>query len=122
MSDAEFSFNSINRPKDPNNLSDIEKKHWPIIYCPESVEKNESFEVKIKVGELLEHPNEYAHFIQWIELFAGEVFIGRIDLTPVKTEPNVTLKIKLEDSTTIRALTSCNLHGVWENTKKVEVR
>jgi|Deesub1362A_J573_1020465.scaffolds.fasta_scaffold00005_185 superoxide reductase len=118
---TEFSLKSINRPGDPENLSDLEKKHLPVLYAPEVVKANEAFSVTVKVGELLKHPNEYGHFIQWIELYAGEAFIGRADLSPVKSEPEVTFKVSLDGSTTLRAIESCNLHGMWENTSEIRV-
>ncbi|MEA2037441.1 MAG: desulfoferrodoxin family protein, partial [Nanoarchaeota archaeon] len=51
-------FLQINKAKDPNNMNDLEKKHLPVIDCPDSVKKGEPFEITIEVGKLLKHPNE----------------------------------------------------------------
>ena len=67
-------FLQINKPKDMDNMEDLEKKHLPIIECPKKVAKGEPFEVKIHVGKLLKHPNENSHYIEWIELLAGDLF------------------------------------------------
>ncbi len=40
---------------------------------------------------------------------------------PVVGEPHVKAKIKLAKSGTLIALSHCNIHGLWENTKKVSV-
>ncbi len=114
-------FAKVNRPADWDNISDLEKKHVPIIDCPDSVKANESFEVSVNVGKLLKHPNEMAHYIQWIELRFGELFIARVDLTPVTSEPKVKFNITLESSGELTALSRCNIHGTWDYTKKVDV-
>lgn len=59
----------INLPKNKGDLTDLEKKHIPVIDAPENVKKDELFQVKVEVGTLLAHPNEPGHFIEWIELY-----------------------------------------------------
>jgi len=39
----------------------------------------------------------------------------------VYTEPTVTNKVKLNKSGTILALSFCNIHGLWESSKKIVV-
>ena len=56
-------FEQINYPKDRNNMTDLEKKHWPRIECPDTVEANKPFEVTVNVGVGIDHPSELAHFI-----------------------------------------------------------
>ncbi len=114
-------FGQINRPGDVDNLSDLEKKHVPIIDCPDSVKANEPFEFTVHVGKLLKHPNEMGHHIQWIELYNGDLFITRVDLTPVSSEPKVTFTIALGSTADVRALARCNLHGTWESARHVDV-
>ena len=114
-------FLQINKAKDMDNLEDIEKKHLPIISCPENVKKGENFEVTIEVGKLLAHPNENTHYIDSIELFAGEIFIARTSLIPVVGHPKITLTVSLTDSQNLVARTRCNLHGIWQYEKKVNV-
>ena len=115
-------FLQINRAKDPKNLTDLEKKHLPIIECPDKVKKGEPFEVTIEVGKLLKHPNENTHYIEWIELFADDnLFISKVELIPVVGAPKVTLTISLSESHTLKARARCNLHGIWEYSKKIKV-
>lgn len=115
-------FLRINKAKDPNNLVDLEKKHLPVIECPDNVKKGEPFKVTIEVGKLLKHPNENTHYIEWIELFADDnLFISKVELIPVVGTPKVTLTISLNESHTLKARARCNLHGIWEYGKKVKV-
>ncbi|MCK5282102.1 MAG: class II SORL domain-containing protein [Nanoarchaeota archaeon] len=114
-------FLQINKAKDMDNLEDIEKKHLPIIDCQDSVKKGEPFEVTISVGKLLKHPNENSHYIEWIELFAEDLFISKVDLIPVVGNPKVTLTVSLHESHKLTAKARCSLHGIWEYSKEVKV-
>ena len=78
---AEDLFCGVNRPKDPANPTDLEKKHLPVIESPDSVQLGECFTVTVEVGNLLAHPNENAHFIEFVELYADDTYLGRADFT-----------------------------------------
>ena len=114
-------FLQINRAKDPKNLTDLEKKHLPVIDCPDKVKKGELFELTIEVGKLLKHPNENTHYIEWIKLLADDLFISKVELIPVVGTPKATLTISLNESHTLKARARCNLHGIWEYSKKIKV-
>ncbi|MFH1862909.1 MAG: desulfoferrodoxin family protein, partial [bacterium] len=81
----------------------------------------EPFDVKITIGKELTHPNEGAHFVQWIELYYNEVLIGRTELTPTIYDMPVTMRIKLNKSCILKALARCNLHGIWEGKAQLNV-
>ncbi len=117
-------FEQINYPKDVNNMSDLEKKHWPRIECPDAVEANKPFDVTVNVGVGIDHPSELAHFIEWVSLGRDEANMEmcRETLQPKFTRPRATFRIALDRSTTLVARESCNLHGIWENKKQVTVK
>lgn len=126
MSDKkEFSLTELNKPADWNNLSDMAKKHVPIIDAPNMVKVDEPFVVKIKVGGIdgVEHPNTLSHWINWITLYAGERVISRTEFGAELTDKyEVTVNVTLKEPTVLRAQEFCNLHGVWEGKpKKVSV-
>ena len=100
---------------DINEMSDLEKKHTPVIEAPDSVNKGETFEVTVEVGNLLAHPNENGHFIEWIELYSGDTFLSRIDLIPRLTSPKVSFSVSLDHQHKLVARARCNLHGVWKS-------
>ena len=121
MADVDL-FAGVNRPADPQNLTNLEKKHLPVIDAPDSVEAGKCFTVTVEVGKLLAHPNEPGHFIEFVELYAGEVFLARLDLTAATTCPRVTFCVCLEkDLGPLRAYERCNIHGVWVAEKAVKV-
>lgn len=122
MSGSEdYSLTELNKPKDWNNLTVMDKKHVPIIDAPDSVKSGKPFEVQLKVGgfEGVEHPNMLSHFINWVELYAGERYIGKIEFAPmVSNGYKANLSMTIERSTTLRARAFCNLHGLWEGKGK----
>jgi len=112
----------VNRPVDPANLSDLERKHLPVIDAPERVGKGRPFDVTIEVGRLLAHPNEVGHFIQSIELWADETFLAKVHLAPAGGRPKVTLRVSLHHAAAqLHARSSCNLHGVWVGQKAISL-
>lgn len=124
MSPETSLFCQVNHPKDMNNMTDLEKKHHPVISCPDQVKPNEPFEVTVEIGKLLAHPNEPGHFIEWIELYANYVFLTRLDLTAMTTKPTLKAQVTLPHelkNVTLRAFERCNLHGVWEASKEISV-
>jgi len=124
MSQETSLFCQVNRPKDMNNLTDLEKKHTPVISVPAAIRVDEPFEVTVEVGKLLAHPNEPGHFIEFIDLYAGDVFLARLDLTAAMTKPVLKLQVMLPhgmEKVTLRAFERCNLHGAWEGTRDVSV-
>jgi len=113
----------MNTPKDASNMTDLEKKHTPVIDCPDTVKAGEPFQVKIHVGSI-PHVMEEGHNIQWIDVYFKHNFYARIDLTPVFTKPEVTVTLvrhSKHKSSTLRVIERCNLHGQWEATKEVSI-
>jgi superoxide reductase len=116
-------FCGINRPQDPTNLTEMEKKHIPVVICPDTVKAGEPFQVTIKVGEI-PHVMDEGHHIQWIEVYFGQNFYIRVDLTPVFTRPEVTVTLVKggkHRTSTLRVIERCNLHGLWETTREITI-
>jgi len=112
----------VNEPKDKSNLTDLEKKHIPVIEVPDKVKKDEPFEVKIEGGRLLAHPNEPGHFIEWVELYCGDTFLGHANFSGGAGFPQASFKVKLNHAHgPLKAWEKCNLHGLWESTKEINV-
>lgn len=115
-------FCGVNMVKDCEHMTDLEKKHMPVITAPKSVKKGECFEVTVEVGKLMEHPNERGHYIEFVELYADHTYLSRIDLTACRTCPIMKTCISLDHTHgKLRAFTHCNLHGTWEGDADIEV-
>lgn len=119
---AQDLFCGVNTVKDCEQMTDLEKKHQPIITAPKSVRKDECFEVTVEVGKLMEHPNEPGHYIEFVELYADHTYLSRIDLVARRTCPIVKTCVSLSHTHgKLRAFAHCNLHGTWEGQAQIEV-
>ena len=115
-------FAGVNAPSDPQNLTDLEKRHIPSVQAPACVQRAERFSVTVEVGKSLPHVNDRRHFIEFIELYADRFFLARIDLTAVNTHPKATLAISLSGpAKQLRAYARCNMHGVWVGASPIAV-
>lgn len=116
------------------------EKHVPVIDCEDKVKKDELFDVNVGLGKEIAHPNTTEHHIRWIELFfmpEDEKFpyhIGRYefnahgssidgpDSSTVYTHHNVTTQFKTGKPGTILAMAFCNIHGLWQSSKHIEMK
>lgn len=114
-------FCKINR-QDGSRDAAVEAKHTPMIKVNGHQKAGVPFQAAIDVGGG-KHPNLHEHFIQWIDLYAEWVFLGRSDLSAVTTSPKVNFEVTLhhEGEVTLRSFAKCNMHGVWEGTAKVQI-
>lgn len=104
---------AIKTPADANNLTELEKKHIPVItvvkkcgLIPEGCQ-----DAHVKIGEI-QHPMQLEHYIGHIDFYIDKEFISRVVLTPYKLNPAAALHIKAT-SGKLTAIELCNLHGAW---------
>ena len=122
MAEQQDLFKGVNHPGDVENLTDLQRKHLPVITAPDQARPGECFEVVLEVGKLLAHPNENAHFIEFVELYAGDVYLARQDFTARTTCPVMKVCVALDTELgPLRAFARCNLHGVWEAVKPISI-
>ena len=115
------------------------EKHAPAIECPGAVAAGEWAEVQVGLGKAAAHPNTTEHHISWVAcLFSpdGEKFtyeLGRFEFGahgesaaganqgPVHTDHRVSFAFKTAKAGTLHALALCNIHGLWESERRVEL-
>jgi len=115
------------------------EKHVPVIDCPDTVEADKMFEVKVGIGKEIAHPNTTEHHISWISLFFhpdGEKFpyhVGRYEFSAhgasargpntstIYTHHAVTTWFKTSKQGTILAVALCNIHGLWQSSKGIRI-
>ena len=136
----------IKKPVDPENLTENERTHIPLIEAPDVVTAGIPFDVTITVGSA-PHIMDEKHTIEWIELYLHNKLVGRKEFSP-EENTKVTFRIEAEEVliavkeiencrirgvnicgacgeksiiTNLRALESCNIHGTWDANKKIEI-
>lgn len=116
------------------------EKHAPVIECPESVSADTPVTITAGVGKEIAHPNTTEHHIAWIELyfkpdsekFAHQLSVSRFtahgesakgaNQGAAFTEPSCQVTAKFKESGTLYATSYCNIHGLWENQARLEVK
>lgn len=116
------------------------EKHVPVIECPDEVNEDEMFDVRVSIGKEIAHPNTTEHHIRWIHLFFrpdGDKFgyqIGNYEFSahgesvegpntgPVYTNHSVTATCKIKKPGMLHATSFCNIHGLWENSKGIKLK
>jgi len=116
------------------------EKHVPLIECQDSVKSGEKLEIKVTIGKEVAHPNTTEHHIRWIQIYFhpgdgkftyqlahceftahGEAVEGP-NKGPAYTDHSATVTVMLNQPGTIYALSLCNIHGLWENSKEIAVQ
>jgi len=108
-------------PAFKENKTAYDPKHTPKITAPDKVKAGEWFEVTVEVGKGARHPSLAEHFVRYIAIYNGEVEIARTYLHPVYSSPKVTFTIRLDETSTLRAMEEANHTAGWITTKKIEV-
>lgn len=115
------------------------EKHAPVIEAPDSIKAGEIFTVTAGLGKAIAHPNTAQHHISWISLYflpegaklaiqlAHAEFSAHGDSStdvpgPALTNPNMIANLKLTKSGTLQAVSYCNIHGVWQSSKDIQVQ
>jgi len=115
------------------------EKHVPVIDAPQTVKKGELFKVMVSVGKEIAHPNKTEHHIRWITIFFhpkdekfpyqiakaefsshGESIQGP-DTSSVYTHHEVAIAFKTDKPGSILASSYCNIHGLWQSSKELNV-
>ncbi len=115
------------------------EKHVPVIELKGPVKKGEPCEIALSVGAEIAHPHTTEHHIRYIQLYykpEGEKFIVHLGTNQFEAhgesvqganagsawcEPKVIATVTLEKPGELIAMSYCNIHGLWDNTLKVEL-
>lgn len=104
------------------------EKHVPVLH----VETEEGLlKIHALVGEEIEHPNTFEHYIAWIKVFfqpegsAAPIEVGSYNFSAhgegeLLSKPEVYATVKTDKKGTVYALSYCNIHGLWENSEEVK--
>ena len=119
----------INRYEDISQIDreakrDFIDRHSAFIHCDTKATIGEKFKVKIKIGDEYKHPDDFDHYISWIQLWDGErmlaeasFLVGAQGGAPSQVE--VDFYIVPTKVLKITALAYCTKHGLWQSDEKI---
>ncbi len=99
-------------------------RHTPIIICSDTANKGEKFLVKVRVGTQYLHPDDFNHFISYIQLWNRETLLAETRYLPgtfgnKPGNPEVDFFIvPPEVSMNLTAMSLCTQHGLWMSDAK----
>ncbi len=105
---------AIHMPEDPRNLSEIEKKHIPVITVSSQcqlIPGGGCVDVQVKVGEI-EHVMESEHSITFIDFYINQRYQARIQMRYRRLHPAAMLHLSV-DTGTLTVVANCNVEGNW---------
>jgi len=119
----------INRYEDISQIDREAKKdyidrHSPFVHCEANAKKGEKFNVKIKVGEEYAHPDDFDHYIAYIQLWNGEFMLGSVNFAPGTLgnqagQVEVDFKVVPQKKMKLTAMSFCTKHGLWQSDEVV---
>jgi len=119
----------INRYEDISQIDreakrDFIDRHSAFIHCDNQAVNGEKFKVKVKVGEAYKHPDDFDHYINWIQLWDGERMLASASFVAgaqggAPSQVEVDLYIVPTKTMKLTALAYCTKHGIWQSDEKI---
>ncbi len=111
---------ALNRPKDPQNLTEHERLHVPQLGLPPIAEDGAVVPAYVEMS----HPMEPDHYIKNVEiLFYTDPIVskGTFHFTPINGMAYLSTQIRLGESGKVICIAECNQHGRWVGAAEVKV-
>ena len=119
----------INRYQDISQLDkeakrDYIDRHSAFIHCDSSATKGKKFAVKVQVGDEYPHPDDFDHYIAWVQLWNGETMLAEASFVAgaMGNEANqveVDFHIVPTKKMKLTAHAYCTKHGLWQSDEVV---
>lgn len=119
----------INRYVDISTLDKEAKKdyidrHSAFVHCEEAAKKGKKFKVKVKVGDEYAHPDDFDHYIAWVQLWNGETMLAQAEfmagaLGNAAGQTEVDFYIVPAKNLKLTAMAYCTKHGLWQSDEMV---
>ncbi len=100
-------------------------RHSPFVYCDDTAKKGEKFKVTVKVGNEYTHPDDFDHYISYVQLWDGETLLAQSNYEP-GTLGNMPGHVEVDfyvvptkSKMKLSATAYCTKHGLWANEEKV---
>ncbi len=115
----------INRYQDISEIDREAKKdyidrHSAFVHCEDNAKASEKFKVKVMVGDEYKHPDDFDHYISFVQLWDGERFLGeaRFNAGTMGNAPtNVEVDFYIVPTKNMKLVAHayCTKHGLWQS-------
>ena len=115
----------INRYEDISQIDreakrDFIDRHSAFIHIDSQAVKGEKFKVKVKIGNEYKHPDDFDHYISWIQLWDGERMLAEASFLAgaqgnAPSQVEVDFYIVPTKTMKLTANAYCNKHGLWQS-------
>jgi len=119
----------INRYVDISTIDREAKKdyidrHSAFVHCESNAVAGEKFAVKVKVGDEYAHPDDFDHYIAYVQLWNGEFMLGHTSFAPgtlgnAPGHVEVDFHIVPKKNMKLTAMAFCTKHGLWQSEEVV---
>ncbi|MEN8250818.1 MAG: class II SORL domain-containing protein [Bacteroidota bacterium] len=106
---------------DKEAKKDYIDRHSAFVHCDSSAKKGEKFKVKVKVGDEYAHPDDFDHYIAYVQLWNGEILLaqatfnaGSLGNEAGQTEVDFYV-VPTKKKMNLTATAYCTKHGQWQS-------
>jgi len=110
---------------DRETKKDYIDRHSPFVKPQGDAKKETPFVVKVRMGDEYAHPDDFDHYISYVQLWDGETLLGQANMqagalgnTKANLEVDFTV-IPTKSKMKLTAMSYCTKHGLWESTEVV---
>jgi superoxide reductase len=102
---------------------DFIDRHSPFIHVADTAKAGEKLAVKVVMGEEYVHPDDFDHYIKYIQLWNGEVLLAETNFPPGTLgnkagHAEVDFHIVPSKGLKLVAMAYCTKHGLWQSDPK----
>jgi superoxide reductase len=115
----------INKYEDISQIEKEAKKdyidrHSAFVHCEKTATKGKKFAVTVKVGDEYPHPDDFDHYISYVQLWDGETFLAEAHFTPgvlgnMAGNVEVVFNIVPTKKLKLTSMAYCTKHGLWQS-------
>lgn len=119
----------INRYEDISQIDreakrDFIDRHSAFIHADSHASKGEKFKVKIKIGDEYKHPDDFDHYISWVQLWDGERMLTEASFVAgmqggAPSQVEVGFYVVPTKTMKLTAIAYCTKHGLWQSDIKI---
>lgn len=119
----------INKYEDISQIEKDAKKdyidrHSAFVHCEKTAVKGKKFTVKVKVGDEYSHPDDFDHYIAFVQLWNGESMLAQTTfmagvLGNAAGQVEVDFYIVPTKKMKLTAMAYCTKHGLWQSDEVV---